>query len=138
MLVSATIRGTLPAATKLLDGAHDARLSHADFPGPAGAVALEPTPALLLAVAAQRLPEDLCLGAVIAVAEEVAVGEAVVVGALPASRRAASGDTRQSTRCRPEAVTAREDRGVERSGEYGLGDTRRRSRPVTSVERAPQ
>ena len=42
MLVSATIRGTLPAATKLLDGAHDARLSHADFPGPAGAVALEP------------------------------------------------------------------------------------------------
>ena len=63
MLVSATIRGTLPAATKLLDGAHDARLSHADFPGPAGAVALEPTPALLLAVAAQRLPEDLCLGA---------------------------------------------------------------------------
>ena len=63
MLVSATIRGTLPAATKLLDGAHDARLSHADFPGPAGAVALEPTPALLLAVAAQRLPEDLCPGA---------------------------------------------------------------------------
>ncbi len=78
------------------------------------------------------------IGAVIAVAEEAAVGEAVVVGALPASRRAASGDTRQSTRCRPKAVTAREDRGVERSGEYGLGDTRRRSRPVTSVERAPQ
>src|SRR5438094_99704 len=44
-------------------GAHAARLPHADFPGPAGAVALEPTPALLLAVAAQRLPEDLCLGA---------------------------------------------------------------------------
>jgi len=63
MLVPATIRGTLPAAAELLDGALHVRLSHADFPSPASAIALEPTPASLLAVAAQRLPKDLCLGA---------------------------------------------------------------------------
>ena len=63
MLVSATIRGTLPAATELLDGALHVGLSYADFPCPAGAIALEPTPASLLTVAAQRLPKDLGLGA---------------------------------------------------------------------------
>ena len=63
MLVSATIRGTLPAAAELLDGAFHVRLPQADFSGAAGAIALEPTPALLLDVATQRLPQDLCLGA---------------------------------------------------------------------------
>ena len=63
MLVSATIRGTLPAAAELLDGAFDVRLSQADLPGAAGAIALELTPASLLAVAAQRLTQNLCLGA---------------------------------------------------------------------------
>jgi hypothetical protein len=63
MLVSATIRGTLPAAAELLDGAFHVLLFHANLPGPAGAIALEPTPASLLAIAAQRLPKDLCLGA---------------------------------------------------------------------------
>ena len=63
MLVSATIRGTLPAAAELLDGAFHVGLSQADLPSPAGAIALEATPASLLAVAAQRLPQDLCLGA---------------------------------------------------------------------------
>jgi hypothetical protein len=77
------------------------------------------------------------IGAAIAVAEEASVGEAVVVGALPASRCAANGDRRRSTRCRPVAVTAGEDRGVERSDESERGDTRQRPRPVASVERAP-
>ena len=63
MLVSATIRGTLSAAAKLLDDALDVRLSHANFPGPPGAIALEPPPASLLAVAAECLPKNLCLGA---------------------------------------------------------------------------
>ena len=63
MLVSATIRGTLPAAAKILDGALDACFSHANCPSPPGAIALEPAPALLLAVAAERLTKDLCLGA---------------------------------------------------------------------------
>jgi len=63
MLVSATIRDTLPAAAELLDGALHAGLPHAGFSGPAGAVTLEPTPALLLAVTAERLPKDLSPGA---------------------------------------------------------------------------
>jgi hypothetical protein len=62
-VVSATIRGALPAAADLLDGTLHVRLSHADFPSPASAIALEPTPASLLAVAAQRVLKDLCLGA---------------------------------------------------------------------------
>jgi hypothetical protein len=63
MMVSATIRGTLPAAAKLLDGALHACLSHADCPGPTGTIALEPAPASLLTVAAECLTKDLCLGA---------------------------------------------------------------------------
>ena len=63
MLVSATPRSTLPAAVELLDDALHVCLSHADFPRPAGAIALEPTPASLLTVAAERLSKDLCLGA---------------------------------------------------------------------------
>lgn len=62
MLVSATIRRTLPAAAKLLDGALHSCLSHADLPGPAGAIALELTPASLLDVAAERVTKDLGLG----------------------------------------------------------------------------
>jgi hypothetical protein len=46
-----------------MDDALHVRLSHADFPGPADAIALEPTPSSLLAVAAERLSKDLCLGA---------------------------------------------------------------------------
>ena len=61
MLVSATIRGTLSAAAELLDGTLDVGLGHPDFPCPAGAIALEPTPAALHTVAAQRLPKDVDL-----------------------------------------------------------------------------
>src|SRR5712664_2551300 len=39
ILVSATIRGTLPAAAELLDGALHVGFSHADFPSPAGGAA---------------------------------------------------------------------------------------------------
>src|SRR5437867_6145809 len=62
ILVSATIRGTLPAAAELLDGALHVGFSHADFPSPAGAIALERTPTSLLTVAAQRLPKNFSLG----------------------------------------------------------------------------
>ena len=63
MLVSATMRGPLSAAAELLDDALHVRLFHAEFSGPAGAIALEHTPASLLAVASERLSKDLCLGA---------------------------------------------------------------------------
>src|SRR5437867_8608724 len=62
ILVSATIRGTLPAAAELLDGALHVGFSHAEFPSPAGAIALERTPTSLLTVAAQRLPKNFGLG----------------------------------------------------------------------------
>ena len=61
MLVSATIRGTLLAAAKLLDGLLDVGLGHSEFPGPTSTVALEAAPTALLAISAQRLAEDLSL-----------------------------------------------------------------------------
>lgn len=54
---SATMRGTLPAAAELLDGALDVGLGHPEFSRPTGTVAPKPTPATLLAIAAQRLAE---------------------------------------------------------------------------------
>ena len=63
MLVSATIRGTLPAAAELPDGTLDIGLGHPEPPRPPGAVALEATPPALLNVAAEGLAEELAPGA---------------------------------------------------------------------------
>src|SRR2546428_9279418 len=52
------MRGTLPAAAELLDGALDVGLGHPEFSRPTGTVALKPTPATLLAIEAQRLAEN--------------------------------------------------------------------------------
>src|SRR5882724_13218148 len=56
--LSATMRGRLPAAGELLDGALDVGLGHPEFSRPTGTVALKPSPATLLAIAAQRLAEN--------------------------------------------------------------------------------
>ena len=61
MLVSATIRGALPAAADVLDGTRDVALGHPEFPGPTLSVALKRAPAALLNVTAQRLAEELAL-----------------------------------------------------------------------------
>ena len=62
MLLSATTRGTLPAATELVDGALHVGLCHADLSRAAGALTLEPAPAFFLPVAAQRLAKSFGLG----------------------------------------------------------------------------
>src|SRR5438093_817096 len=59
ILVSATIRGTLPAAAELLDGALHVGFSHADFPSPAGAIALERTPNVAPHRSGAAPPEEL-------------------------------------------------------------------------------
>ena len=63
MLVSATIRATLPAAAELLDGTLDMGPGHPESPRPTGAVTLEATPSALLNVAAEGLAKELALGA---------------------------------------------------------------------------
>ena len=77
MLVSATIRGTLPAAAELLDGALHVGFSHADFPSPAGAIALERTPTSPLTVAAQRLPKNFGLGGAFPLAKRSGAMESI-------------------------------------------------------------
>ena len=62
MLVSATTRGTLPAAAKLLDSASHAGVGHPGLTGSAGAIALEPSPAPFRRVASQCLADDFGLG----------------------------------------------------------------------------
>src|SRR5437867_4155530 len=63
MLVSATTRSTLPAATELLDSAFDAGLVHPESPYPTRAVALQITPPAFLDIPAQGFAEQLALGA---------------------------------------------------------------------------
>jgi hypothetical protein len=63
MLVSATIRRTLPAAAELPDSPLDVRLSHPESSRPTSAVALKPAPAAFLDVTAEGLAEELALGA---------------------------------------------------------------------------
>jgi hypothetical protein len=62
-LVSATTRGTLPAAADLLDGALDVGLGHPELSGSTLSIALERAPAAFVNVTAKRLAEQLALGA---------------------------------------------------------------------------
>ena len=123
MLVSVTIRGTLPAAAELLDGAFDVRLSHAHLPGAAGAIALEPTPASLLTVAAQRLPQDLGLGAPSCLARR------------SASRTRSEGSESERTRV---VAIARFSTGSEYCSRPAMGQRMCRAAPgINALERIP-
>lgn len=62
MLVSATIRGTLPAAAELPNGTPHVGVGHAGLVSAAGAIALEAAPALFCCVASECLAENFGLG----------------------------------------------------------------------------
>ena len=77
MLVSATIRGTLPAAAILLDRAPHASRGQPDFPSLARAIAFEPAPAFLLAVPAERLAKNLSLRATLLLGQALGLTDEV-------------------------------------------------------------